>query len=262
MVLNFGSVLNYDIYRFGKIDSTNSCLLDLGGKGFPEGTVAVADEQTAGRGRFGRVWESEPLSNLLFSILLRPEFLGRDEIFILTFAAAVAVAEGIESITGVRPELKWPNDVLIGGKKVCGILIESDFDGDALRHLVIGIGLNVNQSSFPEEIRDRAVSLLMATGKKFDREELLSTILTRFNAIYETLKAKDFYSVMKKWRERSNMFGREIKLRLAEKEFEGILEDVADDGAIVVRTSSGVLKFTAGEITTSKIGSLGTGGRD
>lgn len=243
--------MDYDIYRLGKIDSTNSYLLGLGDKGFPEGTVAVADEQTGGRGRFGRRWEAEPLSSLLFSVLLRPDFLGRDEIFILSFAAAVAVAEAIESTVGIEPELKWPNDVLVGGKKICGILVESDFEGDKLNHLVVGIGFNVNQSEFPEEISDRAVSLLMATGKKFDRDELLSVILARFAAIYETLKTGDLYSIMRRWKGRSHMFGKKIRLTLADKVFEGVLDDITDGGSIQVRTPSGLLTFTAGEITTS-----------
>lgn len=254
--------MKYDTYRLGTIDSTNSYLLDLGDKGFPEGTVAVADEQTGGRGRFGRTWKAEPRSNLLFSILLRPDFLGRDEIFILSFGAAVAVAEAIESTAGVEPELKWPNDVLLGGRKVCGILVESDFEGDRLSHIVVGIGLNVNQSGFPEEIRDRAVSLSMAAGKKFDREELLSVILSRFSAVYEDLKTGDLYSVMRRWRKRSRMFGKKIRLRLADKVFEGVLDDVADDGSIQVLTPSGMLRFTAGEITTSELGLPGTGGND
>ncbi|MCL5020816.1 MAG: biotin--[acetyl-CoA-carboxylase] ligase [Bacteroidetes bacterium] len=254
--------MKYDIYRFGKIDSTNSYLLGLGDEGFPEGTVAVADEQTDGRGRFGRKWESESLSNLLFSILLRPGFLNRDEVFILTFSAAVAVAEALENVAGVSPELKWPNDVLLDGKKVCGILLESSFEASRLNYLVLGAGLNVNQSSFPAEIRDKATSLSIITGRKFDREEVLSTILARFGSVYETLKARDFYSVMKRWRNRSKMFGRKIELRLADRVIEGILEEVTDDGAILVGTSSGLQKFTAGEITISKIVTSGTGEKD
>ncbi len=258
--LNFGTALNYDIYRFGKIDSTNSYLLELGDKGFPEGTVAVADEQTSGRGRFARRWEAEPLSSLLFSILLRPVFLNRDEVFILTFSASVAVAEAIEIVTGVKTELKWPNDVLIHGRKACGILLESDFEGEKLNYVVIGIGLNVNQAVFPDEIKTKAVSLSMAAGRSFDREELLSSILLRFKEVYESLKERDFYSIMKRWRDKCLMFGKRIKFSVAGKEIEGVLEEVTDDGAVSVRTSSGVLKFTAGEMTISEFNRPGAGG--
>ena len=258
--LNFGTALNYDIYRFGKIDSTNSYLLELGDKGFPEGTVAVADEQTSGRGRFARRWEAEPLSSLLFSILLRPVFLNRDEVFILTFSASVAVAEAIEIVTGVKTELKWPNDVLIHGRKACGILLESDFEGEKLNYVVIGIGLNVNQAVFPDEIKTKAVSLSMAAGRSFDREELLSSILLRFKEVYESLKERDFYSIMKRWRDKCLMFGKRIKFNVAGKEIEGVLEEVTDDGAVSVRTSSGVLKFTAGEMTISEFNRPGAGG--
>ncbi|MCL5267602.1 MAG: biotin--[acetyl-CoA-carboxylase] ligase [Bacteroidetes bacterium] len=241
--------MNYEIYRFDKIDSTNSHLLKLADEGFPEGSVVVADEQTGGRGRFGRKWESEPLSNLLFSVLLRPVFLERDEVFVLTFSAAVAVAEAIEDVAKVRPELKWPNDVLLGSRKVCGILLESVFSSDDLSSVVLGVGLNVNQRHFPAEISARATSLSVYTGKKFDRDEILSAILGKFASIYETVRARDFYSVMKKWRDRSNMFGRKIRLRLADKVYEGICDEITDDGAIVVQTSTGFKTFTAGEIS-------------
>ncbi len=252
--------MNYDIYRFGRIDSTNNYVLSLGDRGFPEGTVAVADEQSAGRGRFGRKWEGESSSSLLFSVLLRPDFLSRDELFILTFSAAVAVSEAIADVTGIETELKWPNDVLIRNKKVCGILLESDFVGDRLNHVVLGIGLNVNQTRFTGEIEGRATSLCMAAGRTFDREEVLSAVLFRLNRIYESLRMRDFYRVMKLWRARSNMFGKAITLRLAGKEIEGVLEDVTDDGAAVIRTRSGEEKFTAGEITITGFRAQDTGG--
>ncbi len=249
MSFNLAIDLNYDIYRFDKLDSTNSHLLKLGDEGFPEGTVVVADEQTMGRGRFGRKWEAEPLSNLLFSLLLRPNFLERDEIFILTFAASVAVAEAIEDVTHIKPELKWPNDVLVNGKKICGILLESSFDADRLSHVVLGIGLNVNQESFSPEIANKATSLSLSTGKKYDRDEILFLILKNFSLIHETLRSRDFYRIMKEWRDRAQIFGKKIKLALAGKVIEGVCDDVTDDGAIVVQTSEGLKNFTAGEIT-------------
>jgi BirA family transcriptional regulator, biotin operon repressor / biotin---[acetyl-CoA-carboxylase] ligase len=253
--------LNYDIYRFGKIDSTNSYLLKLGDEGFPEGTVAVADEQSNGRGRFGRKWEAEPLSNLLFSILLRPNFLKRDEVFILTFSAAVAVADALEESAGLRTELKWPNDVLIDTRKVCGILLESSFEADILSHVVLGVGVNVNQTRFPEEIRGKATSLALSAGRKFDRDEILLTVLRMFSSLYEIVRAGDFYHIMKKWRERSTMFGQRITLKLADRSIEGIFDDVTDDGSLVIRTESGAQKFTAGEISISQNVPPGTGGK-
>ena len=243
--------MNYDIYHFDKIDSTNSYLLKLGDDGFPEGTTVVADEQTSGRGRFGRKWEAEPLSNLLFSLLLRPSFLLRDEIFILTFAAAVAVAEALERVALVKAELKWPNDIMLNRKKACGILLESSFDSDKLKHVVLGIGLNVNQTGFSSDISDKATSLFLFTGKKFDRDEILSAILKSFSSIYEVLRARDFYSVMKRWRDRSRIFGGRIKLSLAGNTFEGICQDVTDEGEIVIQTPEGLRKFTAGEIIST-----------
>lgn len=241
--------MNYDIYRFGKIGSTNSHLLKLGEEGFPEGTVVVADEQTAGRGRFGRNWEAEPQANLLFSLLLRPRFLEQDELFILTFAAAVSVVEAIEEVTHLQPQLKWPNDVLLDGKKVAGILLETSFDSNRLSHVVLGIGLNVNQREFSEAISNDAISLSLSAGKKYDRDELLFTILNDFSMIYESLQKRDFYSIMKKWRDSSIMYGKRISVNLAGNVLEGICEEITDDGALVVRTDDGIKKFTAGEVT-------------
>lgn len=246
---NLVTSLNYDIYRFDKLDSTNSHLLKLGEDGFPEGTVVVADEQRMGRGRFGRKWEAEPLSNLLFSILLRPNFLERDEIFMLTFAASVAVAEAIEDATHMKPELKWPNDVLVNGKKICGILLESSFDAGKLTHVALGIGLNVNQKTFSPEIAAAATSVALSTGQKYDRDEILFLILQKFSSLHETLQSRNFYNIMKKWRDRSKIFGKKIKLAIADKVIEGICEDVTDDGAIMVQTLDGMKKFTSGEIT-------------
>lgn len=257
--LNSGIGLNYDIYRFDKIDSTNSYLLRLGEEGFPEGTVAVADEQVEGRGRFGRRWEAEPLSSLLFSVLLRPGFLQRDEVFILTFAAAVAVAQALELVANARPELKWPNDVLLEGKKVCGILLESSFEGGELEFIVLGVGLNVNQSEFPLELRERATSLFLETQREFEREELLKNILMKFNSIYEILKTRDFYKVMKSWRNRATTIGKRIELKIGDRIVEGILEQVTDDGAVVLDTPSGPQRFTAGEISVSRTLSPGGG---
>lgn len=242
--------MNYDIYRFGKIDSTNAHLLKLGEEGFAEGTVVVADEQTAGRGRLGRSWEAEPQANLLFSLLLRPYFLQRDEVFILTFSAAVSVAEAIEDVAQrVLPQLKWPNDVLLDGKKVCGILLESNFDSNGLNHVVLGIGLNVNQQKFSTGVSACATSLSLVTGKRFDRDDLLFAILTNFSSTYESLQKRDFYSVMKKWRDRSIMFGKEITVALAGETFQGICDDVTDDGTLVLRTDDGVKRFTSGDVT-------------
>jgi BirA family biotin operon repressor/biotin-[acetyl-CoA-carboxylase] ligase len=241
--------LNYDIYRFGRIDSTNSHLLKLGEEGFPEGTVVVADEQTAGRGRFGRSWEAEPQANLLFSLLLRPHFLERDEIFILTFAAAVSVSEAVENVALVRPQLKWPNDVMLDGKKVSGILLESSFESDKLSYVVLGIGLNVNQRNFSPSISGEATSLSLFAEKKFDRDEILFAVLNSFATAYESLQKRDFYSTMKKWRDRSIMSGRKILVSLAGRTVEGICDEVMDDGALVVRTGDGLKKFTAGEVT-------------
>lgn len=240
--------LDFDIYRFHEIDSTNDYLMMLGRKGFPEGVVALADYQTKGRGRFGRKWTSEESKNLLFSLLLRPTFLNIDEIFILTFAAAISVAEVVERATGMEVTLKWPNDVLLQEKKICGILLEGSFDTGILNYVVMGIGLNVNQKSFDGTLLWTATSMAIATGKEFDRDELMLSFLSHFSAIYDIVRKRDFYFLMKRWKERCKMFGKRIEVNVGDKSFTGIFEDVGDDGRLVLKTLEGIRYFNAGEV--------------
>jgi BirA family biotin operon repressor/biotin-[acetyl-CoA-carboxylase] ligase len=240
--------VKFDIYRFHEIDSTNNYLAKLGREGFPEGVVVVADHQTNGRGRFGRKWSSEESKNLLFSVLLRPTFLNLDEVFVLTFAAGLSAAYAIEGTTGLEVTLKWPNDVLLQGKKICGILLEGSFDSGLLNYVVMGIGMNVNQKKFDETLSSIATSMAIVTGREFDREELLVFFLSHFSSIYDIVRKRDFYSIMKRWREKCKMFGKRIEVNLGNESFSGTFEDVGDDGKLILKTPKGMRYFSAGEV--------------
>src|SRR5271170_6631108 len=158
------------------IHSTNSLAMQVADAGAPEGLVCLADEQTAGRGRGAHGWQSPPGSGLYVSILLRPRIAPADVLW-LSLAAGLAVHEAVEQVTSLRADLRWPNDLLLGPKKFCGILTELNAEVTRVRHLVIGIGINVHQEQFPEELRHQATSLYIETGKHWPRQELLIALL-------------------------------------------------------------------------------------
>lgn len=213
-------------------------------RGAPEGTLALAESQTAGRGRRGRSWVSPSGSNLTFSLLLRPmpKALPR-----LTRLAAVAVARAIEECTPLRPAFKWPNDVLLGGKKVCGILVESRVEGEDV-WAVVGVGLNVNfdPRAYPE-IADIATSLASELGRPLPRAPLLAAFLEQFEALY---LVADSPQAFQEWRTRLSTLGRQVRMNGDGEALLGMAEDVDSEGALLLRCADGTLKrFLAGEVS-------------
>src|SRR3972149_1428758 len=164
------------IYSFETIDSTNTYGRSLKESEAPHGTLIVADEQTSGKGRQERPWQSQKGKNLLFSLVLRPKF-SQERIRLLPFAAALASAHAIETETGCAVECKWPNDLLVGRKKVAGILIETTVQDEAVKNAIAGFGINVNQTEFPDDIREKATSLRLHTLRDVDRIRLLCAVL-------------------------------------------------------------------------------------
>ena len=228
---HFGSLL----LSFSEIDSTNRLLLDLAGQGYPEGTVARAETQTQGRGRQGRSWVTPPGKALAFSILLRPRLAPRDLPWI-TLMAAGAVARALEGPRS-KPGIKWPNDILLGGKKVCGILTEMGPSRDNGPSVVLGIGLNVNQAvrDFPPALRKTATSLRMATKKTWDREKLLSSLLDHLEEEYGHLSKGRIQRLIKEWGRRNVTLGREVKVSHARKTLQGTALGLDRSGALVLR---------------------------
>ncbi|HBO69788.1 MAG TPA: biotin--[acetyl-CoA-carboxylase] ligase [Deltaproteobacteria bacterium] len=225
---------------FPVTDSTNSRAVHLAEAGAPHGTVLCADSQTAGRGRLGSRWESPPGVNLYLSLLLRPPFeppmAPR-----LTLVAAVALASTVEEATGLPVFLKWPNDLFLGGRKTAGILAEMSSDLDRLRHVVIGVGLNVNAEAadFPEELRRTATSLRGETGRSFPRVELLSRFLVRFEEAYQRFLAGGLAPLLPEWNRRCLLSGKRVLLRRRDREERGTAIRVDEEGALLFLPEGG-----------------------
>ncbi len=236
---------------FSVTDSTNSRAVELAGKGGAHGTVVCADSQTAGRGRMGRRWESPPGVNLYFSLLLRPP-LGPLHAPQLTLVTAIALAASVEEFSGLRASLKWPNDLYLGGRKAAGILAEMSADPDRLRHVVIGVGLNVNAKphDFPEAIRGKATSLKVLTGRTFRRVEVLARFLDSFADCYDIFLSGGFKALMPEWGRRDALAGKKVLLRYREEEVRGKALGVDESGMLLFRRegSARTEKVVSGEI--------------
>ncbi len=233
------SRFGHPLYVYQQIGSTNDEAKLLAENGAPEGLLIVAEEQTAGRGRGGRAWLTPPGGALAFSLVLRPA-LSAEQAARLVMLAGVAVCEAIEQTTAARPQLKWPNDVLLNGKKLAGLLAESALRGEALEYAVLGVGLNVSWAPAPEQVDFPATSLQAETGHEVDRAKLLRAILARLEARYAQLNDEaTFTALFADWRVRLTLLGQPAELRLETETLVGVAEDVAPDGALLFRLSSG-----------------------
>jgi BirA family biotin operon repressor/biotin-[acetyl-CoA-carboxylase] ligase len=219
----------------GETDSTNSRAMEMASAGAPHGTVVVADAQSGGRGRFGRQWISPPGKNIYASLLLRPE-IPNAKAAGLSLAAGVALADAAAG-AGVPALLKWPNDLYLGERKAAGVLVETASEGDVLRHVVVGVGINVNLSEgeLPEGLRGKATSLRIHAGRTFPRAEILARFLDAFAARYAEYVAGGFPAIRPAW-ERSDMLrGRRALLRRSGEEAWGVALGVDADGALLFR---------------------------
>jgi BirA family biotin operon repressor/biotin-[acetyl-CoA-carboxylase] ligase len=244
-------VFGKNLFIYESIDSTNACAKKLAGTGAPEGTVVIADYQSAGRGRLGRTWHGEAGKNLLFSIIIRP-VIDISKVGLLPLFAAVGVALTIKGLTDLDCECKWPNDILLNERKCCGILMESAFQQNTLSHVIIGIGLNVNQKSFGEELDGKATSLRRECGKEFDRGDIFQSLMTSFESLYTEVKKGDFNKTLRLWKLHTSIFGKQISLTQAGKGINGRVIDLADNGGLIIETATGSQVFYAGDVTLSK----------
>jgi len=244
-------VLGKEVISYKKVDSTNDIAYELAEKKMKEGTVVFADEQAHGKGRHGRQWVSPPKGGVYMSCILRPD-MAPSEIPKITLMAAVAVAKAIRVLTGLTATIKWPNDILIDGKKVCGILTEMKAEQDSIDFIVLGIGINVNTSA--KALPKTATSIgaeLRAAGKdeQVSRIELAKNVLETLEKYYNVLTKNGASPIIEEWKELSAMIGSRIKVVLPKRTFEGLAHDLDRDGALIVRSDSGVLeKVSSGDI--------------
>lgn len=221
---------------FPVTDSTNSRAVEAAEKGAPHGTIVCADAQTGGRGRFDRRWESPPGVNLYISLLLRPP-VDPPLAPRMTLVTAVALAQAVEDVATIPTGLKWPNDLCIAGKKAAGILAEMSTDADRLRHVVIGVGLNVNseRSHFPGSLSRSATSLRLSTGRTFRRGEVLARFLDRFSEAYREFLSGGLAGLLPDWNRRSVLAGKRVMVRSRDGEIWGTAGDVDEEGTLRFR---------------------------
>jgi BirA family biotin operon repressor/biotin-[acetyl-CoA-carboxylase] ligase len=239
-----------EIVVFAETESTNDIASQLGRHGAGGGIVVFAEHQTAGRGRFGRRWDSASHRGLWFSLLVRPAVPVSHWVRLTTWAAA-GIAAAIDDFTGIRPAIKWPNDIFIGEKKVAGILAESGVDSGGSPFAVIGIGVNVNHQAedFPSELAGRATSLQIAAGRSWDRTDLAAAILRALDARLAAV-AGDFPSILAEAESRSMLFGRWIRVQTGAHFQEGIAERLDESGRLILRLADGeTTALGAGEVT-------------
>jgi len=213
-----------------------------------------AESQTRGRGRLGRSWVSPADKGLWFSVLLRPK-MRPAEATRLTVAAATAIRRAIQTVTGLAPEIKWPNDLLINGRKVAGILTELGAETDQVRYLIVGVGIDVNQEpgDFPEELGGVAGSLRMATGNSLDRPTLAAEVLRELDRDYARVCNGKFQQVAEEWESGCTTLGRTVRIRIGDRQIDGHAESLDPDGALLVRTAHGHLEcITGGDLTLEK----------
>ncbi len=237
------------VYR-GVTGSTNTDAAELARAGEPEGTVVIADEQTAGRGRLGRTWVSARGVNIYLSVLLRPAVIPAQAPQ-LALVAGLAVARSLEAY-GFEPRIKWPNDVLLEGKKVCGILAEIDAEADRVDFVVLGIGINVNSTRehFPEQLHDKATSLRMVGGNTLSRAPLAARVLQELEAAYDVFQRHGFAPLAAQWNARSALTRRCVEVSCAGMApLRGACVGIDADGALLLDTAAGRERVLAGDVT-------------
>jgi len=234
-----------------EVNSTNLWAKSLARSGAQEGTIAVAETQSSGRGRLDRPWYS-PVGGLWFSVVLRPK-IHSSQVSQLTVVTALSIIQTLRDLYGLEAQAKWPNDVLVNGRKICGILGEANSEADKVSFVIMGIGLNANfdvDKALPESIAVSATSLQTEIGHKIVLEQLLTALLKRFETDYEIYAHRGFSYIVAKWKEHANFLGREVDVIDQHKTFRGVAEDIDANGALALRLKDGTLKsFLAADVS-------------
>jgi len=247
-------IIGRDVRVFEQTTSTNDVIEKLARDGVKEGVVVFAESQTKGRGRLGRKWISPAHKGLWFSLLLRPD-LRPQEATQLTVASATALCRAIHSETGLNPEIKWPNDILVHGKKVAGILTEMSAELDRVQHVILGIGVNMNMSAgeFQPELRKLATSLKIESGRAILRADLATAILYELDRNYARVCAGGFAAIVDEWEAHCTTIGRDVTIQIGERRLRGRAESLSDEGALLLRTEHGHLEsIIGGDVTLEK----------
>ena len=233
-------ILGSKIFYRPVTESTNNDAKRLAQEGAPNGTLAIAERQQGGRGRMGREWNS-PEGGIWLSVVLRPELSPADAPK-LTIMTAVAVADAIFQSAGICANIKWPNDILVDGKKVCGILTEMSAEMDAINYVIIGIGINVNNDNFPDELRDKSASLKQLKGVEVSRIRVLASLLEKLESYYLMAEREGFEKIFDRWRELCINLSKNVRIVGKNVSFEGTAIDIDSAGALLVKTSSGKIE--------------------
>jgi BirA family transcriptional regulator, biotin operon repressor / biotin---[acetyl-CoA-carboxylase] ligase len=238
------------IHHYFRIGSTNVEAMDAAARGEPGGSVFITEEQTAGRGRGGHSWLSEKSAGVYCSVVLRPEISPANTLAV-SLAAGLAVRATVQEVTSLVPDLRWPNDALLAGKKFCGILIEMNAEPTRVRYLVLGIGLNVNQSSFPAALKNEATSLRLETGRTWSRVELAAALLKSLHREYQTLAlggGQPISDIIRRFEDASSSArGRQVRVE-EEDGYEGVTEGLDANGFLRVRTARGMRTVISGGV--------------
>ncbi len=231
------------IYAFWTVSSTNDFAYKRALHDDNEGTLVVAEEQTRGRGRKARVWDSQFNLGLWFSLILRPE-ISASKAGLLPFLASVSVAEALEGFLNLKPDLKWPNDALLSNRKFCGILSEAEFIDGHVKFIILGIGINVNHKSenLPEDIRGQSTSVRIQSQMRVDRADLLAAILKGFESNYTTFKSNGILPILEKWKARCSRLGKSVEVVQDDGQWEGIFQDIDAEGRMLLQLKSGEIK--------------------
>ncbi|TAM37906.1 biotin--[acetyl-CoA-carboxylase] ligase [bacterium] len=234
------------IHYFDYLSSTMDLAMQLGMRGAPAGSLVLTESQTKGRGRLGRIWFSPKYKGIYLSLILRPEILPQASP-VLTLLSAVSICEAVKKVTGLEPQIKWPNDVLIHNKKIAGILTEMNAEADKVNFVAIGIGLNVNNDK--KSLISQATSLKEQAGTQIDRLLLLQELLRRLENNYLLLGDKGAKAIIEKWRSLSLTLGRHVKVYYQHKHIEGAAVNIDEDGTLLIRKDSGIIqKVSSGDV--------------
>lgn len=243
-------VMGRKVVYYEETDSTNIAARQLDEHDGLHGTLVVAERQTAGKGRRGHSWESPQGQGIWMSLVLRPDILPV-KASMLTLVMALAVAQGIEKVTGIQTQIKWPNDIVAEGKKLCGILTEMSTEMEYIQRVVIGVGINVNIKEFPEEIAATASSLYLLTGKTWGRAVLIQEVMKSFEKWYNVfMESQDLSGLVQEYEERLVNRGNQVKIIREEADYTGVAKGITPFGELIVERADGSLEYVlSGEVS-------------